>query len=172
MSTSDALSIALLTISDSRDEASDRSGHWLAEQLQRAGHHLYEKRIVVDDKYRIRAQVAAWIADSAVQVVITTGGTGFTGRDATPEAVSVLFDSHIEGFGEAFRYYSLQEIGSSTIQSRALAGLSNNTAVFCLPGSTGACRTAWDKLIGEQLDAQHRPCNFASLLLTGHHPHG
>lgn len=169
---SSALSIAVLTISDSRDESNDRSGQWLAEQVRQAGHRLHEKRIVVDDKYRIRAQVAAWIADSAVQAIITTGGTGFTGRDSTPEAVSVLFDSHIDGFGEAFRYYSLQEVGSSTMQSRALAGLSNNTVVFCVPGSTGACRTAWNKLIGEQLDAEHRPCNFASLLLTGHHPHG
>lgn len=166
------LSIAVLTVSDSRDETNDRSGQLLVERVRAADHQLYAKRIVTDDKYRIRAEVAAWVADPAVHVVITTGGTGFTGRDATPEAISVLFDSTIDGFGEAFRHFSLAEIGSSAIQSRALAGLSNNTAIFCLPGSTGACRTAWDKLIGEQLNADHRPCNFASLLLTGQHPHG
>lgn len=168
---SDVLHIAVLSISDSRDEASDRSGQLLTQRLQEDGHVLVEKRLVPDDKYRIRAVVADWIASPAVQVVITTGGTGFTGRDSTPEAISVLFDSHVEGFGELFRALSYQEIGTSSMQSRALAGYANHTLVFALPGSTGACRTGWDNLISEQLNAHHRPCNFASLLLHGHHPH-
>ncbi|WP_082890436.1 molybdenum cofactor biosynthesis protein B [Halotalea alkalilenta] len=167
-----ALSVAVLTISDSRDEHTDGSGRTLVERLESAGHRLHTKRIVPDDKYLIRAEVAAWIADPAVQVVLTTGGTGFTGRDSTPEAVGVLFDSHIDGFGELFRQLSYAEIGSSTIQSRALAGFANATVVFCLPGSTGACRTAWDRILLEQLDCRHRPCNFASLVLHGNHGHG
>jgi molybdenum cofactor biosynthesis protein B len=155
-----ALNVAVLTVSDTRDERSDTSGQLLVEKLKDAGHALHEKRIVKDDIYQIRAVLSAWIADSAVQAVIVTGGTGFSGRDSTPEAVGVLFDKHIEGFGEVFRHYSLAEIGTSTLQSRALAGLANNTVIFCVPGSTNACRTAWDKIIGEQLDNRHRPCNF------------
>lgn len=154
------LAIAVLTVSDTRDEATDTSGQLLVERLGEAGHRLHEKRIVKDDVYQIRAVLSAWIADAGVQAVIVTGGTGFSGRDSTPEAVGVLFDKHIEGFGETFRHYSLAEIGSSTLQSRALAGLANNTVIFCVPGSTNACRTAWDRIIGEQLDNRHRPCNF------------
>ncbi|MBZ5488487.1 molybdenum cofactor biosynthesis protein B [Halomonas aquamarina] len=166
------LNIAILTISDTRTEATDRSGQTLAERLTDAGHTLAEKRIVADDVYRIRAVVAGWIADPAVQVVITTGGTGFTGRDSTPEAVSVLLDKHIEGFGEHFRRLSGDEIGSSTIQSRCLGGLANATVVFCLPGSTGACRTGWDGILAEQLDSRHKPCNFANLVIPGRGQHG
>ncbi|MGQ4879833.1 molybdenum cofactor biosynthesis protein B [Billgrantia sp. LNSP4103-1] len=159
------LSIAVLTISDTRDFASDRSGALLAERLTEAGHRLAERRIVVDDVYRIRAAVSEWIADPDVQVILTTGGTGFTGRDSTPEAVSVLLDKRIEGFGEQFRQLSWHEIGSSTIQSRCLGGLANATVVFCLPGSSSACRTAWDGLLAEQLDSRHKPCNFANLVI-------
>ncbi|MDQ8036446.1 MAG: molybdenum cofactor biosynthesis protein B, partial [Pedobacter sp.] len=155
-----ALNIAVLTVSDTRDERSDTSGQLLAEKLTEAGHQLHERRIVKDDIYQIRAVLSAWIADAAVQAVITTGGTGFSGRDSTPEAVSILFDKGIDGFGEVFRHFSLAEIGTSTMQSRALAGLANNTVIFCVPGSTNACRTAWDRIIGEQLDNRHRPCNF------------
>jgi len=155
-----ALNIAVLTVSDTRDERSDTSGQLLVEKLTEAGHRLHEKRIVKDDIYQIRSVLSQWIADAAVQAVIVTGGTGFSGRDSTPEAVTVLLDKHIEGFGEVFRHYSLAEIGTSTLQSRALAGLANNTVIFCVPGSTNACRTAWDKIIGEQLDNRHRPCNF------------
>ncbi|MFW6345774.1 MAG: molybdenum cofactor biosynthesis protein B [Halomonas sp.] len=150
------LSIAVLTISDTRTEETDRSGQALAERLTAAGHRLAEKRIVPDDVYRIRAMVSAWIADPEIQVVLTTGGTGFTGRDSTPEAVSVLLDKRIEGFGEMFRLLSWQEIGSSTVQSRCLGGLANATVLFCLPGSTGACRTAWDGILAEQLDSRER----------------
>lgn len=161
-----ALHIAVLTVSDTRDEQTDSSGAYLCEALRDAGHILADKKIVKDDIYAIRAQVSVWIADAAVDVVLVTGGTGFSGRDSTPEAVSVLFDKCIEGFGEVFRAVSLQEIGSSTIQSRALAGFANNTVIFCMPGSTGACRTAWTSLIREQLDSRHRPCNFVGVLHT------
>ncbi|MBZ9539044.1 molybdenum cofactor biosynthesis protein B [Modicisalibacter tunisiensis] len=166
------LKIAVLTVSDTRTEDTDRSGQALVERLERDGHELVAKRIVPDDVYRIRAVVAQWIADEAVQVVIATGGTGFTGRDSTPEAVSVLLDKHIEGFGELFRHLSWQEIGSSTVQSRCLGGLANRTVVFCLPGSTGACRTAWDGILHEQLDSRHKPCNFANLVIPGRGQHG
>jgi molybdenum cofactor biosynthesis protein B len=155
-----ALNIAVLTVSDSRTEATDTSGQLLVERLTDAGHHLSEKRILADEKYRIRAQVAHWAADDRTQVVLITGGTGFTERDATPEAVAPLFDKEVQGFGELFRQLSYDEIGSSTVQSRALAGFSNDMLIFCLPGSRNACRTAWDRIIGEQLDSQHRPCNF------------
>lgn len=166
------LSIAVLTISDTRDESTDRSGALLAERLTAAGHRLAERRIVIDDVYRIRAAVSQWIADPAIQVILTTGGTGFTGRDSTPEAVSVLLDKRIEGFGEQFRQLSFTEIGSSTIQSRCLGGLANATVVFCLPGSSGACRTAWDGLLAEQLDSRHEPCNFANLVIPERGLHG
>jgi len=169
MSASDAfsaLSIAVLTVSDTRDEASDSSGHYLCTALQQAGHRQADKQIVKDDIYQIRAALSAWIADENIDAVLVTGGTGFSGRDSTPEAVSVLFDKHIEGFGEVFRAVSYEEIGSSTIQSRALAGFANNTVIFCMPGSTGACRTAWTRLIAEQLDSRHRPCNFVGVLNT------
>jgi len=159
-----ALNIAVLTVSDSRTEADDKSGATLSERLQEAGHKLADKRIVPDDIYQIRAVLSAWIADPAVEAVITTGGTGVTGRDGTPEAVSVLLDKTIEGFGELFRSLSYQEIGTSTMQSRAIAGLANATFVFCLPGSTGACRTAWDNIILKQLDIRTMPCNLAMLI--------
>lgn len=159
------LAIAVLTISDTRTEATDRSGQSLVDRLTDAGHRLADRQIVPDDIYRIRAVVSAWIADPDVQVVLTTGGTGFTGRDSTPEAVRVLLDKEIEGFGELFRQLSWDEIGSSTVQSRCLGGLANATVVFCLPGSTGACRTGWDGILAEQLDSRHKPCNFANLVI-------
>lgn len=158
------LNIAVLTVSDTRTEQDDTSGRTLAERLLAAGHRLADRRIVADDIYQIRAVVSAWIADPAVQVVITTGGTGVTGRDGTPEAVSVLFDKTLDGFGEIFRAISFDEIKTSTMQSRAVAGVANGTYLFCLPGSSGACRTAWDRLIQDQLDARTRPCNLAELL--------
>jgi molybdenum cofactor biosynthesis protein B len=159
-----ALGMAVLTVSDTRDESSDSSGQFLTAALQEAGHRLLAKAIVKDDIYQIRAQVSSWIADTEIQAILVTGGTGFSGRDSTPEAISVLFDKTIEGFGEVFRAVSLQEIGSSTIQSRAIAGLANNTVIFCMPGSTGACKTAWNGVICEQLDSRHRPCNFVGVL--------
>ncbi|CAA0111821.1 Molybdenum cofactor biosynthesis protein B [Zhongshania aliphaticivorans] len=160
------LDVAVLTVSDSRDEKSDSSGKFFVDALELAGHQLADKKIVKDDIYQIRAVVSDWIYRSDVQVVLITGGTGFSGRDSTPEAVSVLFDKEIDGFGEVFRAVSLQEIGSSTIQSRAIAGLANNTVIFCVPGSTGACKTAWEGVISEQLDSRHRPCNFVGVLKT------
>lgn len=154
------LNIAVLTVSDTRNEETDTSGRSLVDNLQSAGHHLVEKQIVIDDKYDIRVILSRWIADKNVQVVLVTGGTGFTGRDTTPEAVAPLFDKTIEGFGELFRQVSFNEIGTSTIQSRALAGMANKTLIFCMPGSTNACRTAWDHIIQSQLDSRHKPCNF------------
>lgn len=158
------LAIAVLTISDSRTAETDRSGTYLATQLQSVGHRLAEQQIVPDDIYRIRAIISRWIADAAVQVILTTGGTGLTGRDGTPEAIAPLLDKTIPGFGELFRQLSYDEIGISTVQSRALAGVANGTYIFCLPGSSGACRTGWEKILQIQLDARHRPCNFADLL--------
>ena len=158
------LKIAVLTISDSRTEATDKSGALLSERLQTAGHLLADKQINPDDVYRIRATVAEWIADPNAQVVITTGGTGVTGRDGTPEAIQPLLDKVIDGFGEMFRSISWQDIGTSTLQSRCLAGVANGTYIFCLPGSTGACATGWDDLIEKQLDYRTRPCNLAELL--------
>lgn len=159
-----ALDIAVLTVSDSRTEDTDKSGKLLADRLQAAGHRLAAKRIVPDDVYTIRAVVAAWIADGGVDAVIATGGTGVTGRDGTPEAVSPLLDKIIDGFGEVFRTISYEQIRTSTIQSRALAGVANGTYVFCVPGSSGACATAWDELISAQLDIRTRPCNLAELM--------
>lgn len=158
------LDIAVLTVSDSRTESTDTSGALLVERLQAAGHRLAEKAIEVDDIYRLRARVSGWIADPAVTVVISTGGTGVTGRDVTPEALAPLFDRPIEGFGELFRQLSFEEIGVSTMQSRALAGIANGTLIFCLPGSSGACATGWDRILAPQLDRRTRPCNFAQLI--------
>lgn len=158
------LSIAVLTVSDSRTEETDTSGALLVDALKEAGHHAAEKRIVPDDVYRVRATVAEWIAEDRFQAIITTGGTGVTGRDGTPEAVEPLLDKTIEGFGELFRMISYEQIGTSSLQSRCLAGVANNTFVFCLPGSRNACRTAWDKLIQAQLDNRTQPCNLAALL--------
>jgi molybdenum cofactor biosynthesis protein B len=152
--------IAVLTVSDTRTEENDTSGRYLAENLQEAGHKLADKAIVIDDVYQIRAIVSKWVADDSVQAIIITGGTGFTSRDSTPEALIPLFDKQVEGFGELFRAVSYEEIGTSTIQSRAIAGFANHTVIFAMPGSTGACRTAWTKIIKQQMDASHRPCNF------------
>jgi len=151
-------------VSDTRTPETDTSGQYLFEQLNGVGHNVVERLILKDNLYQIRAQVANWIASDTVQVVLITGGTGFTDRDSTPEAVSCLFDREVEGFGELFRQISYGEIGSSTIQSRALAGLSNNTLVCCMPGSTNACRTAWEGILLEQLDSRHTPCNFVAHL--------
>ncbi len=158
------LRIAVLTVSDSRTEVNDTSGQALVEALTGAGHRLAEREIVPDDVYRIRAVVARWIADPDVQVVISTGGTGVTGRDGTPEAVAPLLDKAIEGFGELFRVLSYEEIGTSTMVSRAVAGVANGTYLFCLPGSSGACRTAWNRIIAHQLDYRTRPCNLVELM--------
>lgn len=159
------LAIAVLTVSDSRTEADDKSGKLLAGRLESAGHRLHEKAIVPDDIYRIRATLSAWIADpQAPQVILTTGGTGVTGRDGTPEAVRPLLDKEIPGFGEMFRYLSWASIKTSTLQSRAVAGVANATYIFCLPGSSGACADAWDQLIEHQLDYRTRPCNLVELM--------
>ncbi len=155
-----ALRIAVLTVSDTRNLNSDSSGQTLIEGLEGAGHALVDRALVVDDIWQIRARLCTWIADPLTQVVLITGGTGFTARDNTPQAVAPLLDKTVDGFGELFRQVSRDEIGSSTIQSRALAGISNGTLVCCLPGSPGACRTAWEKILREQLDSRTRPCNF------------
>lgn len=157
------LSLCVLTVSDTRSAADDSSGDYLCAALTGAGHRLHERRIARDDRYRVRAIVADWIADAAVDGVIVTGGTGFTGRDSTPEAVAPLLDKIMDGFGETFRALSFAEIGTSTMQSRAFAGLANATFVFCLPGSTSACRTAWEKILSAQLDARTGPCNLVGL---------
>lgn len=162
-----ALKTAVLTVSDTRTRESDTSGAFLEEALLAAGHEVVDRQIVIDDIYQLRAIVSRWIADAGVEVILTTGGTGFSGRDSTPEALSPLFDKTIDGFGEVFRALSLTEIGSSTVQSRALAGLANGTVIFCMPGSTGACRTAWEGVLRDQLDSEHRPCNFVGVL-RGH----
>ncbi len=158
------VAIAVLTVSDTRTLANDTSGDALVERLQTAGHHLSARAIVKDDIYQMRAIVSQWIADDNVQAIIITGGTGFTDRDSTPEAIAPLFDKKVEGFGELFRQISYQQIGTSTIQSRALAGLANHTIIFCLPGSTNACKTAWDEIIKFQLDSTYKPCNFVAHL--------
>lgn len=158
------VNIAVMTVSDSRTEENDSSGKTLVDRLTEAGHHCAEKAIVVDDIYQIRAVVSRWIADAGVNVIITTGGTGLTGRDITPEAVKPLLDKEIEGIGELFRWISYQEIKTSTVASRALGGTANGTFIFCLPGSTGACRTGWDDIIGPQLDYRNGPCNMVELM--------
>lgn len=158
------LNIAVLVVSDTRTDADDVSGRLLAERLQQAGHRLVEKRIVPDNLYQIRAIVSGWIAEEAVNAIITSGGTGVTGRDGTPEAIAPLLDKILDGFGEIFRMLSYQDIKTSTIQSRAIAGVANATYLFCLPGSSSACRTAWDKLIKDQLDYRTRPCNLVQLM--------
>ena len=167
MPVSAALKTAVLTVSDTRTVDTDTSGAFLEEALLAAGHEVVDRQIVIDDVYQLRAIVSRWIADAGVEVILTTGGTGFSGRDSTPEALSPLFDKTIDGFGEVFRALSLNEIGSSTVQSRALAGLANGTVIFCMPGSTGACRTAWEGVLRDQLDSEHRPCNFVGVL-RGH----
>ncbi len=158
------LNIAVLVISDTRTEADDVSGKVLVEKLQETGHKLAEKIIVPDDIYAIRAAVSNWIASNNINVILTSGGTGVTGRDGTPEAIAPLLDKVLDGFGETFRMISWQDIKTSTIQSRAIAGVANGTYIFCLPGSSGACRTAWDEIIKEQLDYRTRPCNLVQLM--------
>ncbi|MEJ2423075.1 MAG: molybdenum cofactor biosynthesis protein B [Candidatus Thiodiazotropha sp.] len=158
------LKIAVATVSDTRTEETDKSGYKLKQMLEDDGHQLADKVIVPDDIYKLRAVISGWIADPEIQVVITTGGTGLTGRDGTPEAVAPLLDKVIDGFGEMFRVLSYEHIGTSTMQSRTLAGVANGTFIFCLPGSTGACKDGWTKLISAQLDYRTRPCNLVELM--------
>lgn len=158
------LNIAILTISDSRSLADDKSGQVLQDMAKEAGHHIVSREIVKDDIYQIRAVVSQWIADHNIHAVVSTGGTGVTGRDGTPEAVAPLLDKTIEGFGEIFRMISYEEIKTSSLQSRALAGVANSTYIFCLPGSSGACKTGWSKIIQDQLDSRTRPCNLTMLI--------
>ena len=165
------LNIAVLTLSDTRTAENDTSGDALAEMLIAAGHRLVDRDLCEDNVYRMRAIVANWIVDPDIHVIITTGGTGMTRRDSTPEALAPLFDKTFEGFGELFRQLSYAEIGSSTLQSRCLAGLSNKTLVFCLPGSTSACRTGWNSILKEQLDSRHKPCNFVGITALGSGQH-
>ena len=157
------LNLCVLTVSDTRTLAEDSSGDYLVQSLTDAGHRLAERALLKDDRYQLRAVVSRWIADEGVDGVLVTGGTGFTGRDSTPEALLPMLDKQMDGFGELFRAVSLEEIGTSTLQSRAFAGLANGTFVFALPGSTSACRTAWEKIIRSQLDSRTRPCNLATL---------
>jgi len=157
------LNLCVLTVSDTRTLAEDSSGDYLVQSLTDAGHRLAERALLKDDRYQLRAVVSRWIADEGVDGVLVTGGTGFTGRDSTPEALLPLLDKQMDGFGELFRAVSFEEIGTSTLQSRAFAGLSNGTFVFALPGSTSACRTAWEKIIRAQLDSRTKPCNLATL---------
>ncbi len=161
------LSIAVLTVSDTRTEDTDTSGKLLVEGVTEAGHRVGDKAIVIDDIYKIRAVLSHWIASDNIQAVLITGGTGFTGRDSTPEAVIPLFDKIVDGYGELFRQVSYEQIGTSTIQSRAVAGLANGTIVFVMPGSNNGCKTAWEQVIREQLDSGHRPCNFVEQLKPG-----
>lgn len=160
----EALHLAVLTVSDTRSLETDTSGQLLVDNLLEQGHQLSDRKIVVDDIYQIRAVLSGWIADGDIQGVLITGGTGFTRRDSTPEAVRPLFDKEVTGFGELFRQISYQQIGTSTIQSRAIAGLANGVIIFCMPGSTNACRTAWEEIIQPQLDSRQGPCNFVNEL--------
>lgn len=170
--TNTELNIAVLAVSDTRTLKTDTSGQYLGDSLQEAGHRLSAREMVIDDRYQMRALVSMWIADESIDIVLITGGTGFTDRDMTPEAVSPLFDKEIEGFGELFRQLSYEDIGTATVQSRAVAGIANNTLIFCMPGSTGACQTAWEGILKQQLDIEFRPCNFAELIKKGTHVHG
>ncbi|RDZ27623.1 molybdenum cofactor biosynthesis protein B [Lysobacter silvisoli] len=164
------LQLCVLTVSDSRTLAEDSSGDYLVQALRDAGHQLYDRQLLPDDRYRLRAVVSQWIADRRADGILVTGGTGFTGRDSTPEALLPLLDKEMPGFGELFRALSFEEIGTSTLQSRAFAGLANGTFLFCLPGSTSACRTAWERIVRAQLDARTRPCNLATLRPRLHEP--
>ena len=165
----DKLNIAVLTVSDTRGLDTDTSGQFLCDALIAESHHLADRAIIIDDRYLLRARVSAWIAQPEIEVILLTGGTGFTARDSTPEAIMPLLDVEVPGFGELFRHLSYLEIGTSTVQSRAIAGIANNTLIFCMPGSTGACRTAWDGILKTQLDINNRPCNFAELIKKGAH---
>lgn len=166
------LNIAILTVSDSRTLAQDTSGQYLVDQLTETGHQLADRQLIIDDIYKIRAVISGWIADANVHAVITTGGTGFYIRDSMPEAVSILFDKSVDGFGEMFRLISKDDIGMSTVQSRAIAGMANGTGIFCLPGSSGACRTGWEGILKEQLDSRTRPCNFVPHFMRVNPTHG
>jgi molybdenum cofactor biosynthesis protein B len=159
-----AVRIAVLTVSDTRDEENDTSGHVLVERLTSDGHILAGKTVVRDDRAQIRSQVMEWVASGEVDVILTTGGTGLTGRDVTPEAIEPLFDKRIDGFSVIFHMISYQTVGLSTLQSRATAGLIGNVFVFCLPGSNGAVKDGWDKVISAQLDSRHKPCNFVEIM--------
>ena len=160
-----SLNIAVLTLSDTRDLDSDKSGPYLQKALEAEGHSLADRKLVMDDIYQMRAIVATWIADPTIEVILTTGGTGLNSRDNAPEALEPLFDNTINGFGELFRQLSYDQIGSSTVQSRALGGLSNHTLIFCIPGSTGACKTAWEKILKQQLDSTYLPCNLVKPIM-------
>lgn len=162
------LNIAILTVSDTRTAETDTSGDFLADVVTESNHNVVERHICIDDVFQLRAVVSRWIADANIHAVISTGGTGFSGRDSTPEALKPLFEKDIEGFGELFRQLSYQEIGTSTVQSRAFAGIANHTAIFCLPGSTGACKTGWNGILQTQLDSNHKPCNFVGHLTQKH----
>lgn len=157
------LKLCVLTVSDSRTAANDSSGDYLVEQLTATGHVLHDRALLPDNRYRLRAQVSRWIADDLVDGILISGGTGFTGRDSTPEALMPLLDKVMDGFGEIFRAVSFEEIGTAALQSRAFAGLANATFIFCLPGSTSACRTAWQSILRDQLDSRTGPCNLAGL---------
>lgn len=167
----EALNIAVLTVSDTRTAENDTSGDYLCEALTTAGHSLAERRIVIDDVYQLRAVISHWVADPDIHCILSTGGTGFSGRDSTPEAVTPLLDKTIDGFGELFRWISYRDIGTSTVQSRAIAGLANNTLIACMPGSTNACRTAWEGILEQQLNSDWKPCNFVGTL-KGKQQHG
>ncbi len=158
------LNIAIMTVSDRHTNETDTSGQYLEDAIKQTGHHLLQRTICADNTYKIRALVSQWIASDDIQAIVINGGTGFTKNDSTPNAVSVLFDREMEGFGELFRYLSFKDIGTSSVQSRAIAGLANKTAIFCMPGSPGACSLGWEQIITEQLDARHRPCNFVGHL--------
>ncbi len=159
-----ALQVAILTVSDSRTLATDTSGQYLADAVTSAGHRVVERKLIPDHRFQLRAVVSQWIFDESVEIILVTGGTGITGRDGTPEAISPLLEKSIEGFGELFRHLSLKDIGAATLQSRALAGTANGTIIFCMPGSTHACQTAWDGILASQLDARTKPCNLVALL--------
>ncbi len=159
-----ALKIAVLTVSDTRSLADDKSGNTLVERIEKAGHTIADRAIVTDDVEAIQARMRSWIADPHVDVIISTGGTGFTGRDVTPEAVEPLFEKRMDGFSIVFHRISYDKIGTSTIQSRATAGVAGATYIFCLPGSPGACKDAWDGILAQQLDYRHRPCNFVEIM--------
>ncbi len=162
--TKKVVNIAVMTVSDTRTEADDKSGDTLVDRIEAAGHHLVEKRIVVDEIAQIQTALKQWIAEPRIDVVIATGGTGVTGRDVTPEAFEALYDKPIPGFGELFRMLSYESIKTSTMQSRATAGVANGTFLFALPGSTGACKDAWDQILVHQLDSTSKPCNLAQLM--------
>ncbi len=159
-----SLNIALATVSDTRTLETDTAGQALVDMITQAGHTLFAREIVTDNRYALRALISQWIWHSDIEIILTTGGTGLTGRDVTPEALQPLFDKHIEGFGELFRWLSYQSVKTSTIQSRAIGGVANGKVIFCLPGSPGACRDAWEGIIVHQLNKDHKPCNLPNIM--------